>query len=190
MKLKIHGLIAGLIVLIAVMTIPALAQTRSEEKKAGSSDRPRVVKEMEVLWQRAKKHSLHYVDAMPEGAYGFKPMPEIRSFAEQMLHLAYWNYGVVEPAIGKPNPFGKDEPEKKAELKTKAAVRKIIEQSYDYIIAGLANLDEKKLGEEVNFFGEKLTRATLMTIAIDHQSHHRGQMAIYLRLKGVTPPPE
>lgn len=182
--------ILGLIVLAAVLVVPAFAQNKTDGKKAASGERPRVVKEMEVFWQRAKTHSLHYVDAMPEDAYGFKPTPEIRSFAEQMLHLAYWNCGIVEPVIGKANPYGKEEPEKKAELKTKAGVRKIIEQSYDYIIAGLADLDEKKLGEEVNFFGQKLTRATLMTIAADHQSHHRGQTAIYLRLKGVTPPPE
>ncbi len=190
MKSKIDGLIAVGVVLIAMSALPAFAQTKPEEKKAASSERARVVKEMEVFWQRAKKHSLHYVDAMPEDAYGFKPVPEIRSFAEQMLHLAYWNCGVVEVAISKANPFGKDELEKKAEFKTKAAVRKAIEQSYDYIIAGLAELDEKKLAEEVNFFGQKMTRATVMAVATDHQSHHRGQTAIYLRLKGVTPPPE
>lgn len=190
MTQKFCRLLAGVVLLCTVSSIATLAQTKPEEKKAVSSERARVVKEMEVFWQRAKKHSLHYVDAMPEDAYGFKPVPEIRSFAEQMLHLAYWNCGVVEAAISKANPFGKDEMEKKAEFKTKAAVRKAIEQSYDYIIAGLAELDEKKLAEEVSFFGQKMTRATIMTVAADHQSHHRGQTAIYLRLKGVTPPPE
>ena len=190
MKSKIYGLIALAVVLIVMSAIPAFAQTKPEEKKTASTESSRVVKEMEVFWQRAKKHSLHYVDAMPEDAYSFKPTPEIRSFAEQMLHLAYWNCGVVEAAISKANPFGKDEIEKKAEFKTKAAVRKAIEQSYDYIIAGLAELDEKKLFEEVNFFGQKMTKATIMTVAADHQSHHRGQTTIYLRLKGITPPPE
>jgi hypothetical protein len=33
-----------------------------------------------------------YIEAMPEDALGFKPTPEIRSFAEQMLHLAGGNY--------------------------------------------------------------------------------------------------
>lgn len=190
MTQKFCRLLAGVVLLCAISSTVVIAQTKSEEKKSVSNERARMVKELEVFWKRAKTHSLHYVDAMPEEAYGFKPTPEIRSFAEQMLHLAYWNCGIVEPVIGKANPFGKDEPEKKAELKTKAAVRKVTEQSYDYIIAGLADLDEKKLAEEVNFFGQKMTRATLMTIAADHQSHHRGQTTIYLRLKGITPPPE
>lgn len=190
MTQKFCRLLAGVVLLCAAGSIVALAQTKPEEKKAASGERARVVKEMEVFWQRAKKHSLHYVDAMPEEAYGFKPTPDIRSFAEQMLHLAYWNCGLAEAAVSKANPFGKDEMEKKAEFKTKAAVRKAVEQSYDYVIAGLAELDEKKLAEEVNFFGQKMTRATIMTIAADHQSHHRGQTTIYLRLKGVTPPPE
>ena len=36
-------------------------------------------------WQRAKEYTKEYLDAMPEDGVGFKPTPEIRSFAEQML---------------------------------------------------------------------------------------------------------
>ncbi|HWY33985.1 MAG TPA: hypothetical protein VNX68_05020, partial [Nitrosopumilaceae archaeon] len=44
--------------------------------------------EMVVEWQRAKTYTKAYLDAMPEDGYGFKPTPDIRSFAQQMLHLA------------------------------------------------------------------------------------------------------
>lgn len=189
------GLLAGSIMLCAVCSLPAFAQTKSEEKKAvagATAERSKAMKELDSTWKRSKKWSLDYVDAMPEDAINFKPTPETRSFAEQMLHLAYWNYGLSEWVVGKPNPHGKDEKEieKKSEYKTKAALRKVVEQSYDFVIDGLATLDNIKLLEPVAFFNSKTTRLFVLMTTLDHQTHHRGQTTIYLRLKGVTPPPE
>ena len=39
-------------------------------------------------WQRAKAYTLEYLDAMPGDKYGFKPQDSVRSFAQQLLHLA------------------------------------------------------------------------------------------------------
>src|SRR3569833_1629150 len=57
-------------------------------------------------WQRAKDYTKSYLDAMPEDGYAFKPTPEIRSFAQQMLHLADANYLFASSASGKPNSLG------------------------------------------------------------------------------------
>ena len=59
-------------------------------------------KEMIAEWQRAKDYTKSYLDAMPEDGYAFKPTPEIRSFAQQMLHLADANYLFASSASGKP----------------------------------------------------------------------------------------
>jgi len=187
------GLITGLLVLCIIGSVTAFAQTKPDEKKAAAtSERSRTMKELDFTWKRAKKWTLDYVDAMPEESLSFKPTPEIRSFAEQLLHLSYWNYGLLEGATGKPNPFGKDEKEieKKSEYKTKAALRKVVEQSYDFVLAAITEMDDAKLPEQVTFFNSKVTRLFALTTALDHQAHHRGQTTIYLRLKGVTPPGE
>src|ERR1700744_2785752 len=63
-------------------------------------------KEMVAEWQRAKDYTRSYLDAMPEDGYAFKPTPEIRSFAQQMLHLADANYLFASSASGKPNSPG------------------------------------------------------------------------------------
>src|SRR6476646_5941517 len=60
--------------------------------------------QMVVEWQRAKTYTKAYLDAMPADGYSFKPTPEIRSFAEQMLHLATDNYGFAAFASGKQVP--------------------------------------------------------------------------------------
>src|ERR1700735_3500204 len=62
--------------------------------------------QMVAEWQRAKLYTKSYLDAMPEDGYGFKPTPEIRSFAQQMLHIADANYVLATAGSDKPNPIG------------------------------------------------------------------------------------
>lgn len=51
-------------------------------------------------WERAKAYTKEYLDAMPEAEYSLKPTPEMRSFAEQMLHLADDNYVFASATTG------------------------------------------------------------------------------------------
>src|SRR5262249_9402550 len=60
-------------------------------------------------WTRAKNWTREYLDKMPEDGLNLKPTPEIRSFAEQMIHLAGANFAYAARAAGQPNPYqGKD----------------------------------------------------------------------------------
>lgn len=180
----------GVLFVATFFTTTIFAQT--DAKKAAEDKRAPIVKETESSWKRAKKWTLDYIDSMPEDALNFKPTPEVRSFAEQMLHLAFWNFGLLEGAGGKANPYGKkqEELEKRDDMKTKAALRKVVAESYDTVLAEIAGMTEAKMIEQTTFFGRKYTRMSVFSIALDHQSHHRGQTTLYLRLKGVTPPPE
>ncbi len=178
--------------LLAVALFATSLFAQADAKKAAEDNRAPIVKETESSWKRAKKWTLEYIDAMPDNALNFKPTPEVRSFAEQMLHLAFWNFGLIEAAGGKANPYGKkqEDLEKREDMKTKAALRKVVAESYDSVLAEMNGLTEAKLLEQVSFFGRKFTRLSVFSIALDHQTHHRGQTTAYLRLKGVTPPPE
>jgi uncharacterized damage-inducible protein DinB len=185
MVLKAFRLLC-LLFFVAASSPSAFAQSNADDKRAP------IVKETESNWKRARKWTLDYIDAMPENATSFKPTPEIRSFAEQMLHLAFWNYAIAESLGGKANPYGKKQEtlEQRDDVKAKAALRKVVEESYDSMLAAVAGLDEAKMLEQVSIFNSKTTRLTVLASALDHQSHHRGQTTIYLRLKGLTPPPE
>lgn len=178
------------LLLLLIAAPVALAQTAA--KKTDADKRAPAIREIEGNWKRAKQWTLAYVDAMPEAGLSAKPTPEVRSFSEQMLHLAYWNFGLLDSLTGKANPYGKkqEDLEKRTELQTKAALRKVVVESYDNVLSAVAALDEAKLLEQVAFFNTKMTRLGVLTIALDHQTHHRGQTTLYLRLKGVTPPPE
>lgn len=144
-------------------------------------------------WTRARDYTKEYLDAMPEDGVGFKPTPDIRSFAEQMLHLAAANFAFASTGAGISNPYdmrqGKNL-EKMDEFKTKAALTKIVIESYDFAINAIKGFDMKKMDEKVKFFNFEMTRAAAFDKGFEHQTHHRGQTTIYLRLKGVKPPQE
>ena len=140
-------------------------------------------------WQRAKAYTKAYLDAMPEDGYSFKPTPEMRTFAGQMLHLTDGNYGIVGTATGKANPLGKASAEKTI-AQTKEATTKAVMDSYDFVISAIQSMTPEQLQETMKMGGKDLAKATLITKAFEHQTHHRGQTVAYLRLKGVTPPGE
>jgi uncharacterized damage-inducible protein DinB len=141
-------------------------------------------------WTRAKDYTKEYLDAMPEDGMGLKPTPDIRSFAEQMLHLANANFAFASSATGAANPQQGKNLEKMDEYKTKAALTKIVMESYDFVINSVKGMDLKKMDESVKFFGRDLTRGAALSKGFEHQTHHRAQTTIYLRLKGVKPPQE
>ncbi|HEU0185348.1 MAG TPA: DinB family protein [Blastocatellia bacterium] len=142
-------------------------------------------------WTRARDYTKEYLDAMPEEGMGFKPTPDVRSFAEQMLHLASANFGFISTAAGIANPYQDKNLEKTDEFKTKAGLTKLVMESYDFVINAAKNVDMKKADESIKLFGSlETTRAAAWSKAFEHQTHHRGQTTVYLRLKGVKPPRE
>jgi uncharacterized damage-inducible protein DinB len=126
---------------------------------------------------------------MPEDGYGLKPTPEIRSFAQQMLHLADGNFYFASSASGKPSPIGQTSAEKTI-AQTKEATTKAVMDSYDFVISSLQGLTSAQLDEMAKVEGKDLSKSNIYGKAFEHQTHHRGQTTIYLRLKGVTPPGE
>ena len=150
--------------------------------------------QMVAEWQRAKKYTKAYLDAMPEDGYGFKPTPEIRSFAQQMLHISDANYVLVTVASDKPNPIGEtlanDGLNEKTASPTKEATTKAVMDSYDFVINTLQNMTPDQMQESTKIGKHDITRSALFGKAFEHQTHQRGQTTIYLRLKGVTPPAE
>lgn len=167
-----------------------LAQTASPAAKpAQAAATVDHISMMVADWTRAREYTKEYLDAMPEDGYSFKAAPDIRSFAEQMLHLANANYAFAVAATGVANTNTVNL-EKTESMKTKAACTKAVMDSYDFMINAVKGADVKKLGEAIKLFGRDTTRGGALAKAFEHQTHHRGQTTIYLRLKGVKPPAE
>jgi len=140
-------------------------------------------------WKRAKVYTKAYLDAMPADGYTFKATPEVRTFAQQMLHLTDANYYFLSTASGKASPLGNTQTEKTV-AQTKEATTKAVMDSYDFVISTIESMPVDKMQEIATAEGMKLPKALILAKAFEHQTHHRGQTTVYLRLKGVTPPQE
>ncbi len=145
-------------------------------------------------WTRARTGAHEYIDAMPEDGIGFKPTPEIYSFAEHWFHVAEAAYVFASGVSGLDNPHLKSEGEETAKMnevtRSKASLLEFVMGSYDFMIEAARTLDDDKLDEPVKFIKSEFPRSVLLAKAMEHHAHHRGQTAIYLRLKGIKPPSE
>jgi uncharacterized damage-inducible protein DinB len=149
-------------------------------------------------WERAKAYTQEYLDALPADKYGFRPVDGVRSFAEQMLHIAKSNVLLVSAGTGfknvsleflRPANYGKTP----TDLSRDSLVYYVV-VSYDFVIDAIKQMDFDKSGERVSaeMPGGKRTTTRLgwLLKAFEHQTHHRGQCTVYLRLAGVVPPGE
>ena len=178
-----------LIAFAVVSTVSTLLSFVDSERKAAPSAK---LDQMVADWDRAKNYTKAYLDASTDDVVTFKPTPEMRTFGQQMLHLAEANYSFVSAATGKASPLKtRGELEKSDQYITKGALTKAVMDSYDFAIAGIKEMNEQKLTEQVKLFGKfDLSGEQALMKAFEHQTHHRGQTTVYLRLKGVTPPNE
>ena len=164
--------------------------TASADAQALSSEdiKAQMVKD----WQRAKDYTVEYLNTMPADKYSFQPVDSIkRNFAQQMLHLASGNIFIMSKATDAKTPaFFSFDLEHSAGAQTKDSVMYYVTASYDYCINAVQSSDINKWGEVLDMFGNKVTRYALMNKAFEHQTHHRGQTTIYIRLEGIRPPQE
>ena len=158
--------------------------------RAAGSGSSTTVAQLVTEWQRAREFTKEYLDAMTEEGTNYKPTAEIRTFAEQMLHLANGNFNFAAAASGKANPYQGKNLEKMDEYKTKAALSKVVLESYDFTIDALKGTTDVQLTEPVKVFGKDMSREMAFAKEFEHQTHHRGQTTIYIRMKGIKPPNE
>jgi uncharacterized damage-inducible protein DinB len=148
------------------------------------------IEEIAKEWERAKAYTKEYLDAMPESGYLLKPTPEMRSFAEQMLHLTDLNYAFGSAASGEKSPVGFGESEKTPD-KSKANVAKLVLAGYDFVINNVKKMTPLQLAEKTKLFNQfEMTKGMALSKLFEHQTHHRGQTTVYLRLAKVIPPTE
>jgi uncharacterized damage-inducible protein DinB len=134
-------------------------------------------------WEVERGYTLAVADAMPPEHYGFKPNPVQRSFGEQLTHLcganvAYFSAFGLLPIPERPSGSDRD------------TARNYVATSWDYTVGVLRKLSEKDL-LRADLGAPRFkphTGTDLCLRAYTHTAHHRGQMVVYLRIKGITPP--
>jgi uncharacterized damage-inducible protein DinB len=162
----------------------------SYQSKAQAISNEDIKAQMIKDWQRAKDYTDSYLATMPADKYSFKAVDSIRSFAQQMLHLATANSFLMAAVTGQPPAFGERNLEESTTAQSSDSVKYYVDASYDFAINGLKSMDASKLGEKTKMFDFEETKYVFALKAFEHQTHHRGQTTIYIRLLGIRPPQE
>jgi uncharacterized damage-inducible protein DinB len=131
-------------------------------------------------------------EAMPEEKYGYIPsagnFKDVRSFAEQVKHVACANYAFFDEIEGKTPP---EHCEKggNAAAKTKAELLKYLKDSFDYGNRVLPSIDAKNALDRVEGpYAGPNTKLGMAVTAVWHIADHYGQIVEYLRMNGIVPP--
>jgi uncharacterized damage-inducible protein DinB len=133
-------------------------------------------------------------DAMSEDKYSFAPtsgeFKGVRTFAQQVKHVAAVNYILGGSILGEKPPVdvgGENGPDS---IKTKAEIMKFLKDSFAYVRKAAASIDEENAVQPIKSpFGNGMTtRLSMATLTVGHCFDHYGQMVEYLRMNGIIPP--
>jgi hypothetical protein len=126
---------------------------------------------LRARWLASSAYTRAIAEQMPAAAYEFRPTREQMTFGEQLLHIAEQDVSIFRE-MGAQIEFARPSPVKDEVLRT---LDKVKEDGVKLLARLAANPD-----------GTVDTLNGLL-LALDHTTHHRGQLVVYLRLKGIVP---
>ena len=139
---------------------------------------------------QARACTVECAEAMPEELYGFRPVPEERSFGQQMVHIAESVRSLFEVFVqDKAQPTLTFSEAGKEIVRSKADVLAQLRESFTYAQRGAADLTDVDLEMRVQFLDNRpFSKGRVVRFLLDHATYHRGESAVYMRLKGIRPP--
>jgi DinB superfamily len=134
-------------------------------------------------------------EAMPADKYSFAPthgeFKGVRTFGQQVGHIAAVMYLVSASTLGEKNPSESGEGENgPANLKTKDDYVGYLKAAIAYSHKAMQSLTSQNLTGMVKsaFGNEQVPRVSMATVTVWHTFDHYGQMVVYARMNGIIPP--
>jgi hypothetical protein len=140
-------------------------------------------------------------EAMPEEKYAYRPSasefggvhpsygpPALRTFAEQVKHVACSNFAFAAELDGQKPPdacdLGGSSP-----AKTRKELLVYLRDSFVAVKKTLSAVTAKNMFDPIEGpYAGPNTRLGLAEVVIWHAADHYGQMVLYMRLNGIVPP--
>ena len=140
-------------------------------------------------------------EAMPEEKYGYRPAEgnfknekpqfgpaEVRTFAEQVKHVACANFAFAAELDGQKPPDGCDKGGPHP-ARTRRELLTYLRDSFAAIRKSLSAIDAKNMFDPIEGpYAGPNTRLGVATVIVWHNADHYGQMTLYLRQNGIVPP--
>jgi uncharacterized damage-inducible protein DinB len=151
---------------------------------------------LQILLKSLEGHVVSAADAMPADKYGFAPtdgeFQGVRTFGQQVKHLAAANHILAAAALGEEPPADAGDEAGPETVRTKAEIIDYLKGSFahlDSAVAAIGNTSIPVRRSEISpLSAVSVTRMALTIEALIHDFDHYGQMIEYLRMNGVVPP--
>ncbi|HEV2021173.1 MAG TPA: DinB family protein [Terriglobales bacterium] len=157
---------------------------------AGAGARIQFIPEFLDELKLSRAYTLECAHAMPPEKYEFRPVPEVRTFGQQMVHISEAVPGLYELFIeGKKTPTHPFSEGGKEPVLTKEEIIARLGVGFDYVERAAGKLNPSALRQTTKIFGGKvISKHRMLRFLLDHTTHHRGQTVVYLRINGIQPP--
>ena len=135
-------------------------------------------------YQAVRLNLIETAEAMPEQYYDFRLTPAQRPFGGWISHTAMLNYGVCARMGGVP----RQETDHLDRLSGKEPLQKALRESFEFCDAALKQMNDQLALTELKI-GERTTYPVrAMFGLLSSLNSHYGNLAGYLRSKGIVPP--
>jgi uncharacterized damage-inducible protein DinB len=139
-------------------------------------------------WMALKDTMMKIAEAMPEDKFAYRATPPERTWGEQILHVAEANVNQIGRLAPKATA-----PVINMKATSRVEILKALADSFDYGTAALKEQTDQTMIEAAantrfdRFMGPSV-KARVVYFVIGHTWDIYGQMVVYLRLNGITPP--
>jgi hypothetical protein len=179
-------------VLCALFAITAATLAFSQ---ASTSAKPTFASVLDQRLSQTEKTVVPAAEAMPDDKFAFAPtqgeFKGVRSFGDEVKHMAVANYALGAGILGEKRPAEAGEgPNGPDSVKSKADTIKFLKDSFVYAHKAVNSVNETNILEPIKSpFGSNMTTRLALSISIiSHPYDHYGQMVEYLRMNGIVPP--
>ena len=140
--------------------------------------------ELKGQYNGLKRDISNSADRMPDADYGFKPAAtNTRTFGQLIGHIADIQTAVCAGAKGE-QKRGNAESTKTSKADLVAALK----ESFDYCDSVVDSLTDATAVQMVKMFGRDQSRLGTLYFDVIHNSEMYGEIVVYYRAKGMTPP--
>lgn len=183
---------------LLLLALPSIAQKNEPKASEPKASEPKTgetfTRVLNLSVTAMEFRFMPAVDAMPEDKYDFAPtkgeFSGVRTFAQQVKHVAASNYIYAAAITGEKPPedaAGENGPDK---LKTKAEIVQYLRGSFTAVHSAIATINTANAVAPIQSpFGQgSATRLAMVMLIVGHCNDHYGQMVEYLRMNGIVPP--
>jgi len=173
-----------------ILLLPLLAASGFGQAAAPAEPNP-LSAWLRNAYTRNRNTIVRTAEKMPEENYGMRPgaQQEVRTFGQQVTHVATFNFLWCSQAKGEKNPS----PGNLDKLTSKADILKVLNDAFSYCDGAYNALTDATGAEMIDITQEsgrqtRSLRFGLLTLNYGHNNEIYGSMIVYLRMKNIVPP--